>query len=124
MDRPFDRDVLSQARKVAEQYRLILEPESEVGYLVRALEMPGVFADGPTPDACVAAVREALVAAISVMIESGQTPPQPAAVDRRSAQVNIRLTPREKLLLEEQARQDGFRGLSDFVRAKLMSKIA
>jgi uncharacterized protein (DUF1778 family) len=32
-------------------------------------------------------------------------------------QINVRLTPEEKLLLEEMARSKGFRGISDFVRS-------
>jgi hypothetical protein len=38
------------------------------------------------------------------------------AVKKRPAQINVRLTPEEKLLLEETARQEGFKGLSDFIR--------
>ena len=48
------------------------------------------------------------------MIEQGKSPP--LAVKKRAAQVNVRLPPEEKLLLEETARQEGFKGLSDFIR--------
>lgn len=48
------------------------------------------------------------------MIEDGRTPP--LDVKRRAAQVNVRLSAEEKLVLEETARREGFKGLSDFIR--------
>jgi uncharacterized protein (DUF1778 family) len=51
------------------------------------------------------------------MIESGQTPPAPASENKRTEQINVRLTPEEKLTLEEAARSKGYRGISDFVRS-------
>jgi uncharacterized protein (DUF1778 family) len=53
------------------------------------------------------------------MLERGQAPP--AAAGRRTEQVNIRLTPEEKLTLEEESERKGFRGLSDFVRAAALA---
>ena len=51
------------------------------------------------------------------MIEAGETPPAPARQGVRGEQVNVRLAREEKALLESSARQKGFRGLSDFMRA-------
>lgn len=53
--------------------------------------------------------------AVAVMLELGKR--LPAARGQRTAQVNIRLTPEEKMALEEAAAQRGFRGISDYVRA-------
>ncbi len=79
--------------------------------------MPLVMADGRTLESCANAVLEATVAAVAVLLESGQRPPSPARDAVRDQQVNIRLTAEEKLLLEDRARQAGFRSLSDYVRA-------
>jgi predicted RNase H-like HicB family nuclease len=121
LDRPFDPKVLDHAREIAEQYRLVLEPDDQVGFMGSAVEMPLVMGDGRTPDACVNSTREALVSAIATMLEKGQTPPSPSREDLRTEQINIRLTARERLVLEEAARSKGFRGISDFVRNTTLS---
>ena len=123
LDRPFAPIVLKQARELANQYRLILEPNDELGFMGTSIEMPLVFGDGKTPDACVRQTREALVSAIATMIEKGEAPPAPSSEELRTEQVNIRLTPREKLLLEEAARSKGFRGVSDFVRTTTLTSV-
>jgi hypothetical protein len=55
------------------------------------------------------------------MLEKGQTPPAPAREGHRSMQVNVRLTPEEKAVLESKAKAKGFRGLSDFIRASVLT---
>ena len=37
-------------------------------------------------------------------------------------QVNVRLTPEEKAILESKAKAKGFRGLSDFIRASVLTE--
>jgi len=96
-------------------YRIILEPDEKLGYVGSAIEMPTVFANGGTPDACVKAVREALAVAVATMLELGKRPP--VGRGQRTQQVNVRLSPDEKLALEAAAAQMGFKGLSDYVRA-------
>jgi len=117
IDRLFAPAIRRQARDLALRYRLILEESKDDGFLGSSLEMPGVFADGKSPGDCVTAVREALTAAIATMLELGQTPPQPASSARRQEQINIRVTPEEKLRLAEAARARGYRGISDYVRS-------
>ena len=112
-DRPFEKAVWDRARGIAQQYRIILEREPG-GFLARAIEMPNVMVHGSTPNQCEQKARDALSVAVATMMEQGRTPP--LAVKKRAAQVNVRLTPEEKLLLEETARQEGFKGLSDFIR--------
>lgn len=121
LDRPFDPALEERARQLAERYRLVLEPDIEVGFVGRGLEMPTVFADAPTPDECVRAAREALTAAVATMLEMGLRPPAPVAKGMRQAQINVRLTAEERLILEDSARRAGFRGVSDFVRAAALS---
>lgn len=123
LDRPFDPAILKQAHEIAASYRLILEPNDEVGYMGTSLEMPNVWGDGRTPDKCVRETREALVSVIATMLEKGETPPAPSTAGRRTEQINIRVTAEEKLLLEEAARNKGFRGISDFVRSTTLSNV-
>jgi len=113
---PFDKGVLEAARQVAEAYDIVLRREDGEWY-GHALEYPEAMGDGKTPTACIKATQRALVAAVATMIEGGDTPPAPARQGVRNEQVNVRLTPEEKALLETSARQKGFRGLSDFMRA-------
>lgn len=56
------------------------------------------------------------------MLERGQMPP--TSVSRRSEQINIRLTSEEKLLLEEESQRNGYKGLSDYVRAVALAGTA
>jgi predicted RNase H-like HicB family nuclease len=112
--------ILSRAREIAGRYQVILQFE-DGEYFGRGLEMPLVMADGKTPDACVAATREALAAVVATIMESGKTPPAPAMDQTRSVQINIRLTAAEKELLEQSAHRHGFRGLSDYARHALLT---
>jgi predicted RNase H-like HicB family nuclease len=121
INRPFDPAILRRARKIADTYQIILHYE-DGEYYGRGLELPYVMNDGKTPDECVAATRDILTTAVAVMLEDGQTPPAPASEQKRTEQINVRLTTEEKLVLEEAARNKGFRGISDFVRTASMSQ--
>ena len=115
VDRPFDPALLRQARQIVEGYQIILHFEDGM-YYGRGLEMPTAMNHGKTPDECVRATRDILTTAVAFMLECGETPPSSASENKRTEQINVRLTPEEKLLLEETARSKGFRGISDFVR--------
>ena len=121
VDRPFDPKVLSHARSIVGDYRLVLEPDEELGYIGSAIEMPTVFADAKSPDGCVKATREALTVAVATLLELGRRPP--AGRRQRSQQVNIRLTPDERLALEEATSRLGFKGISEYVRAAALGRI-
>jgi len=116
-DRPFDAAVWKRAQALAARYRIVIWHE-DGEYYGRGLELPFVLNDGTTPDNCVKAVRDILATTVAAMMERGETPPPPASDAKRSEQVNVRVTPEEKLLLEQSARQGGFDGISDFMRAK------
>jgi hypothetical protein len=58
----------------------------------------------------------------ATMLEAGQSPPPPAREGLRSAQVNVRLTPEEKAILESRAKAKGFRSLSDFIRTSVLTE--
>jgi len=119
LGRPFDLKLLTRARSVVSNYQLILRPDPEVTWLGSAVEMPGVFADGPTPDSCVKNVREALAGAVATLLELGESPPE---AEQRTEQMNIRVTRGEKERLSRSARRDGFRGVADFVRTVALER--
>src|SRR4051812_15633179 len=98
IDRPFDPKVLKRARSLAEKYRIILEPEETEGFVGRAVEMPYCLGLGKSPDACVRDTREVIVSSLATMIESGQAVPTPSG-QKRQEQINIRVSPEEKLIL-------------------------
>jgi predicted RNase H-like HicB family nuclease len=105
---------LQRAEQIARYYRIVLEYDDDAGWVGSGVELPTVFGGGKTPDECVKDTRAALVVAVAHMLERGQHPPESSA---RTLQVNIRLTPEEKLVLTNTARRVGFQGLSDFLRS-------
>jgi predicted RNase H-like HicB family nuclease len=119
--RPFDPAVLDRAGELAAQYKLVMWFEAGEWY-GRGLEVPDAMNDGKTPEECVRNVRDILTTHVAAMIERGETPPVPSTEQIRSEQVNIRLTPEEKLAMETAAQRQGFRGLSDYVRAAGVAK--
>jgi predicted RNase H-like HicB family nuclease len=120
LNKPFNRDVMTDARRIAEKYEVILVSEGGT-WFGKGLEMPHVFGEGKTPDECVENTRKALIAAVAHMIEQGEIVPAPSSEGKRSAQVNIRLTQEEKIILSASARAKGFQGLADFIRARALS---
>jgi predicted RNase H-like HicB family nuclease len=123
ISRPFDPELLRRARKIADSYQIVIHFE-DGDYYGRGVELPNVMNDGKTPDECVEATRDILTTTVAYMLENGQTPPAPASENKRTEQINVRLTAEEKLRLEEAARSKGFRGVSDFVRTASLSSLA
>jgi predicted RNase H-like HicB family nuclease len=120
LSRPFSRETWFRARELASRYQVVVRLE-DGEYFGRGLEMPGVMDDGKSPDRCVKNTQTAMAVAVAVMLERGQTPPLPVSEAPRSEQVNIRLTAEEKLLMEQSARAQGFRGISDYMRSLALS---
>lgn len=119
IDRPFDARIWRHAVALVAGYRLILEPDPDVGYIGRSIELPNVIADGSSPDDCVRETRLALATAVATLVELGRRPPAPSTA-RRTEQLNIRLTAEERLILEESAQRHGFRGISDYLRSVVL----
>jgi len=119
---PFDKKILSAARRIVEAYDMVLRRE-DGEWFGHALEYPEAMGHGKTTERCVAATRAALLAAVATMLEAGQSPPAPARQGLRTEQVNVRLTAEEKAVLENTAKARGFRGLSDFVRARALELV-
>jgi len=121
LDRPFAAEVLREARAHASHYRIVIEPDDEVGYIGRVMEMPSIMADGLSPQDCYDQTSEAAIGAVALLLEQGQCPPAPASSQKRTAQINVRVTEDERMKLEDAAKRLGFRGVSDFVRTSALS---
>ena len=119
LDRPFDPAIFRRARELACKYRIVLEPNDECGYLGSSLEMPNVYADGPTVDECVKNVREAIAGAVAYLIETGKAPPLPPEAQVRDKQVNVRVTAAERQRLRAAAVANGFSDTSEYIRNKV-----
>jgi predicted RNase H-like HicB family nuclease len=124
LDRPFEPAIIRRAKQIAAQYRIILEPDVDVGFLGNVVELPLVWGDGKTADACVRHTREGAIAVVATMLELGEAPPITSREEQRTEQINIRVTPTEKRVLEEAARAKGFRGIADFVRSTTLTSAA
>lgn len=121
-DAPFDAALWKRATDIASGYKLMIQKDPDVGYFGQALEMPFVMADGSTIAKCAANTLEAMTAAVATLLENGKQPPLPSNAEKRTAQINIRVTEEEKLRLEEAAQRQGFRGISDYMRSAALKE--
>jgi predicted RNase H-like HicB family nuclease len=120
--RPFDPAVWKQAANTVRKYQVLSwYDEDENAYFGQCVEIPNCMSHGATPAERDAMVAEATTLCVACMLEQGQRPPTPLSESARTTQVNIRLTPREKTILEHAAQAAGFRGVSDYVRARVLS---
>ena len=121
IDRPFDPKVLKEAESIARSYRFTVE-QCDDGYVGSTVEMSSVIGLGDTPMTAIQETIELLISAIATMIELDQPVPASASSHKRDQQVNIRLSSDEKLRLEEAARREGFRSVSDFIRSAAINR--
>ena len=117
--RPFDPEILRRAQAIVDAYQVVVRIEDDE-YVGRGLELPETMGVGDDAKACVDETRALMTTVVAFMLESGQAPP-PASEGARTEQVNIRFSAEEKLALETAARQQGFRGVSDYVRAAALA---
>jgi len=118
---PFDKSILDAAERIVDLYDIVLRRE-EGEWVGHALEYPEAIGVGKTVQQCMSETRKSLLAGVASMLEDGQAPPIPARQNVRSQQVNLRLTPEEKALLESRSRTKGFRGIADYVRSSVLEK--
>lgn len=116
IDRPFAAKHLKAARAAVDSYEITVRHE-EGEWVAEGVELHTCLGSGATPAAAIKECREVMETTLVVMAERGDAFPAPAKDEKRTEQVNLRLTIREKLRLESQARSQGFRGVSDFIRA-------
>lgn len=115
LSRPLEGEVLGEAERLADAYSILIEKREDGLYYGRGIEYPYLMGHGKTPAAAFKMAREGLVGAIASDIENGETPPAPAS-EKRTQQINVRVSPMEKLRIEQSARRKGFRGIGDFLR--------
>ncbi len=115
INRPYSAKIVKDARKIAAEYQVVLHLEDGKWY-GRGLELPHVIANGKTAEGCIADMRQAMCAAVALILEQGLRPPVPGRQGMRSEQIEVRLTAMEKAVLETAARSRGYRDLTDFVR--------
>lgn len=118
--RPFSADILAEAQRISADYEIVVWFEDGEWY-GHGLELPHTYGDGKTPQDCIASVREGLAATVASILADGERPPSPARLGERTEQVNIRLTARERSLLDSRSRAGGFKGLSDYMRAAALA---
>ena len=118
---PFDADIQAAAEKIVDAYDIVLRREDDQ-WVGHALEYPEALGVGKTVQQCMEATRESLIAGVGTMLEMGDTPPVAARQNVRSEQVNLRLTPEEKALIESRSRAKGFRGVADYVRTAILAE--
>ena len=123
LEKAFDETVLANAKEIIDGYHIILEKNDKMGYIASSVELPTVFADGKKEIECFRAIREALTGAVATMITCGRKPPQSMSANKRTEQINIRLTAYEKILLTNKAVNLGFKGISDLVRNVVIKKL-
>lgn len=80
------------AEYVTKPYTRMLTPAEEGGYTVEVLEIPGAISEGDTPDEAMAMIDDALGGVIAVMLEDGESIPEPMGVDEYSGRFNLRLS--------------------------------
>jgi len=112
----FDKAILAAAKRLVNAYDIVMRHE-EGKWVGHALEYPEAIGVGKTVQECMVETRKTLLVGVASMLEDGDTPPTPARQNVRSEQVNLRLTPEEKAVLESRSRAKGFRGIADFIRA-------
>ena len=112
--------ILRKARKIVAGYTISINPERPSGFVGSAYEFPTASGRGKTREECLKATQEVLAVAVATMLHVGGTPPEPAS-QKRTIQVNVRLTQREKAILSKVAANSGFTGLSQFIRTSALN---
>ena len=113
-----------EAEKIGSQYRLVISSHGTKGFVGSSIEMPLVLGHGKTEALCITDTRAAIVMTLELMLEKGEVPPSPASEGKREVQLNIRLTPDERMRIQEKARQAGFRSIADFMRRAALRGVA
>lgn len=120
--RPFEPALWKKAEAIARRYQVITwYDDDEEAYFGRCVELPECMSHGETQAARDAMVQECISLNVATMLEAGQRPPLPAKEQSRTEQVNLRLSPAEKRMIEDAARSEGFRGIADYLRVRVLS---
>jgi predicted RNase H-like HicB family nuclease len=121
LKRPFPQGIEDEATDLVKQYQYRTWQDDEGHWWAEALEYPNAMGDGKTPDSAIKMARKSALLSVATLMEAGEMPPRPMGDAKRTEQINVRVTPLEKELLRTKARQLGFTGLGDLLRAKAIS---
>lgn len=121
VDRPFAAKHLAAAKKALDAYEIILSHENGE-WIATWMEHDSVIGAGATPQAAVEECRGCMEALLAYMAEEGQKFPPCAKEEVRTEQVNVRLSLREKAILDRLSKNRGFRGVADFLRSLALSE--
>jgi predicted RNase H-like HicB family nuclease len=119
---PFAPKLWKEAERLARKYQVLTwYDEEESAYFGQCMEIPGCISYGDTPAERDRMVLESMTLSVADSMEHGEPVPAPLSECARTTQINIRLSRKEKLILEHAAKAHGYHGVSDYVRAKAMS---
>ena len=83
-----------RARELAARpYTFTLAQGEDAVWTTQVMELPGVIAEGDTPDEAIAEGREALSGMIAYYIDEGRTVPEPFETREFSGRTELRLNP-------------------------------
>ena len=71
LNKEFDINIVKKAKNIVEKYNIIINLE-DGEYYGNSVEMPTVFSDGKTEEECIKKTKEALIIAVSYLLEQGQ----------------------------------------------------
>lgn len=111
------------AEYVTKPYTRMLTPAEEGGYTVEVLEIPGAISEGDTPDEAMAMIDDALGGVIAVMLEDGESIPEPIGVDEYSGRFNLRLSTETHRLAALRAQLEGV-SLNQWVGLAIEARLA
>jgi predicted RNase H-like HicB family nuclease len=111
----FDGSLVDRAQAIARTYAATLKPDNSGGFVGSSVELPFVLARGRTKGECLANLEDETTHVVAMLLREGQVPPVVGG-HRRVAQINVRVSPRDKTEIESAARREGFQSISDFVR--------
>lgn len=113
-------EAVRQAEQLVGGYAILIERHEDGLFYGRGIEYPYLLGHGKSPASAHKMASDGLVAAVAADIALGNAPPLPFS-DKRTQQINVRVSPMEKLRIEEVARRKGFRGIGDFLRSAALT---
>ncbi|MBL8759721.1 MAG: type II toxin-antitoxin system HicB family antitoxin [Phycisphaerae bacterium] len=114
-DGEFAPNTWRRAGEMAGLYSVVLS-HADGEWMAKCVELPTVFVFGKTPEAAMKKIQEPLTVVIATLLEAERPVPAPMTEGKRDAQVNVKLTAEERFVVENAAKNRGFKGLSDFFR--------
>ncbi len=118
-----DESELLRASTWAKRYRIVLHQLEDGNFVARGLELPGAIVTRVTADQAVSACRHTMTVAVAVLLREGGRPPVPAVEQKLDEQVNFRVTREDRLRIEDAAHTAGYRGVSEYVRNAVLSRV-